>query len=477
LQAANRTLGIYEPTETAERVAIPRRPDLDPILQAYRGRAAVAAGEEFDATPENVEARTQRLEFGDLKVALLPKKSRGEVVNLQLTLRYGNEDNLPGLETASAILPVLMTRSTKKLSQQELQDALDKLQARLSGSGRAGSATFNLRTKREHVAAALELLRQVLREPALEEEEFQVLRQQRLAALEQARTEPEALAQVELDRLLAPYSPGDIRYNATIGERMERTEGTTLSQVKRLHGEFLGGTGELVVVGDFDPDEVLQPLRALVDAWRPQEPYARIHRPAITTVEGGEHELLTPDKENAVYYSGFVLPMDDRDPDYPALLIANNILGSSGLASRLGNRVRQTEGLSYSIRSSLTSTHLDRRAEFGVYAISNPANMKKVVQAIGEELQRLVDQGVTPAELAEAQQGYLQRQALGRNSDNGLISVLDNTLDAGRTMAYYAEREDAIRALTVESVQAALKKHFRPERLVVVTAGDFKKGE
>lgn len=478
LQAANRTMGIYVPTETATRVAIPERPDLAELFQSYRGREAVAAGEEFDATPENIEARTKRLVIGDLKVALLPKKTRGEVVNLQLTLRYGNDENLQGLETACSILPGLMVRSTEKLSRQELQDALDKHQARLSGYGRTGNATFSLQTKREHLPATLDLLQQVLRAPALDEEEFQVLRQQRLAALEQARTDPEALAQLELDRILSPYSPGDVRYTPGIGERVERTQATNLAQVQRLYQDLLGAVaGELVLVGDFDADVVLPQLRALVEDWQPKLPFARIRRPVIATAEGGQRELLTPDKANAVYYSGFILPMDDKDPDYPALVIANQILGSSGLASRLGNRVRQKEGLSYSVRSSLSSSHLDRRAELGVYAISNPGNMKKVVKAIGEELQLLLDKGITAAELEEAKQGYLQRQALSRNSDNGLISVLSSTLDADRTMAFYTERENAIKALTVDTVQAALKKHFQPERLVIVTAGDFEKVE
>ncbi|MDP6556138.1 MAG: pitrilysin family protein [Pirellulaceae bacterium] len=478
LKAANRTMGIYIPTENAMRVVIPKRPDLDKIFKSYRGREAVAAGEQFDATPENIEARTKRLTIGDLKVALLPKKTRGEVVNLQLTLRYGNEENLQGMQTACSILPSLMVRSTQKISKQELQDALDKYQARLFGYGGTGYTTFSLRTKREHLAATLDLLMQVLREPALEEEEFQVLRQQRLAGLERAKTDPQALSQIELGRTLSPYSPGDVRYTPSVGERMERTQATTLAQVRRVYEDFLGTpAGELVMVGDFDTDEVLPQLRAIVADWQPQLPFARIRRPAITTVEGGHRELLTPDKANAVYYSGFVLPMDDKDPDYPALVIANNVLGSSGLASRLGNRVRQKEGLSYSIRSSLSSSHLDKRTEFGVYAISNPANMHKVIKAIGEELQLLLDKGVTEAELEEAKQGYLQRQSLSRNSDRTLISVLASTLDANRTMEFYSERENAIKELTVETVQAALRKHFRPARLVIVTAGDFEKTE
>lgn len=397
---------------------------------------------------------------------------------MQLVLRYGNEENLQGLETACSILPSLMARSTKSLAKQELQDAFDKHQARLSAYGRTGEATFSLTTKREHVAATLDLLKQVLREPALAEEEFQVLKQSRLGGLERARTDPESLAQIELERIVAPYSPGDVRYTPTMDERLERTTATTLDHIKRLYREYLGAAaGEWVMVGDFAADEVLPKLEEMVADWQPTQAFARIHQQADTTIAGARRDLLTPDKANAVYNAGFVFPLDDADPDYPALVIANSILGSSGLSSRLGNRVRQKEGLSYSIRSSLSASHLERRSEFSVYAISNPANMEKVVTAINEELQLLLDKGVTETELEEAKQGFLQNQALGRNSDNGLISLLARTADADRTMAYYTDRDNAVKALTVDTLQAALRKHFLPERLVIVTAGDFEKVE
>ncbi len=480
LRAANRTLGMFIPTEKPMRVAIPARPDLEKVFADYKGRKAVAAGEEFNATPETIEARTQRTNVGGLNVALLPKKTRGEVVTLQLTLRYGNQENLQGLETACSMLPALMVRSTEQLSNQALQDALDKAQTRLTGFGETGIATFSLSTKREHVATAIDLLRQVLREPALDDAEFQVLRQARLAALERARTEPAPLAQIKLQRTISPHSPGDVRYVPSIGERIERTQGTSLAQVKRLYDDFLGGGhGELAVVGDFVAADALAQLREVFEGWEAEMPYARIEHEADVKVPGGREQLLTPDKDNAVYFAGFVVPIGDTDPDYPALVIGNNILGSSGLASRLGNRVRQQEGLSYSIRSSfsLPANPTDERTEFIVYAISNPANMEKVVKAIKEELVLLIDKGVTEEELAEAKQGYLQRQALGRNSDRGLIAILSRTLDANRTMEYYTNRDNRVKELTVESVQAALKKYFDLDRLVVVTAGDFEKAK
>jgi zinc protease len=202
-------------------------------------------------------------------------------------------------------------------------------------------------------------------------------------------------------------------------------------------------------------------------------PYARIDVRGASDISPARHTIQTLDKANAVYYAGLVLPLSDSDPDYPALVIGNHILGSSGLSSRLGDRIRQQEGFSYSVRSSFRANNLDPRAQFTIYAISNPSNMDKLADAVVEEIHRLLDEGVSAEELAEAKRGYLQRQQLGRNSDRSLVNILADTLEAGRTMEYYAAIEKTIEALDANQVQAALRKHIRPEKLVVVTAGDL----
>src|SRR3954453_8203637 len=123
-----------------------------------------------------------------VKVALLPKKSRQEMAIVRLTLRYGNEENLKGFVEAADFLPTLMTRGTQKLTRQQLQDQLDKLEATLSGGGGVGSATFAVEAPKANLPQAWEFLRQVLREPSLPAEEFEILRREQLADLEESRT-------------------------------------------------------------------------------------------------------------------------------------------------------------------------------------------------------------------------------------------------------------------------------------------------
>src|SRR5262249_18637319 len=151
--------------------------------------------EAFEPTPANIEARVKRSELPcGVKVAVLPKKSRGGLVTMHLNLRYGNEESLVGKATAAGMLPSLMARGTQKHSRQELQDAFDKLGARFTVRGGEGDLSVSLECKRDNLAAALKLVGEVLREPAFPEKEFEVLKRAELEGLRGQMTDPNALA-------------------------------------------------------------------------------------------------------------------------------------------------------------------------------------------------------------------------------------------------------------------------------------------
>ena len=493
LQRNNRTVGLFIPSEKAERVAVPTTPDVATLVANYQGRALITEGEAFEATPANVEARARRQELpAGIKVTLLPKKTRGEEVHLTLTLRYGDEENLKGFESAAGFLPELMMRGTKKLSYQQLRDELDKLKATLSaggggGGGRgrrggggggggapAGAVNFSIQAKRETLPAVLEILRQVLREPILPGDQFEVLKRERLATLEQSRTEPGTLAPRLLQRQLNPYSKDDIRYVPTIDEAIERLRHATHDQIVKLHREYLSSqAGELTIIGDFDPDACLAILKETLGGWTATKPYARIATPITGELSGSQHRINTPDKANATYTSGLVFPLRDDDPAYPAMLMGNYILGSGALSSRLGTRVRQQDGLSYSVGSSLNVSSFDKRAGLTITAICNPQNIGRLEKAVQEELDRLLRDGVTKEELDKARQGYLQAQKVSRSSDTTLSGTLSNLRHLDRNMMWQAELEKNIEALTPDEVLAALRRHIDPKKLVIVTAGDF----
>jgi zinc protease len=478
LRPSNRTVGLFLPTDKPERTPIPATPEIASMVEGYKGRETGSAGETFDVTPARIEARIDRpAPIEGIKVALLPKKTRNDAVHVSLDLRFGSAENLKGLVDAADFLPALMMRGTKNLSRQQIQDLLDKNRARLTTSGgafRDGTLGVSIETRRSSLPAVLDLMRQILREPTLPADEFEILKNEELAQLEESKTDPSRLASTWLRRALAQYPRDDVRYVPTVDEEIERVKAVRLEQVRSVYEKFLGaGQGELVIVGDFEPSEIMPVIAKALDGWKAGMPYARIERPYQAGIKAERQTINTPDKANATYLAGLGLPMRDDDPDYPALVMGNFILGGGGLSSRLADRLRQKGGLSYSVASMFSASDLDTSARLMMFAICNPANMPKVEAAAAEELARWVREGVTKEELEKAKTGYLQQQQVSRSNDSALAGLIGRQLQVGRTMKYVEEQEERIARLTIEEVGAAVRKYIDPSRLTSVAAGDL----
>lgn len=482
LRPSNRTVGLFLPTDKSERTPIPATPDITELVETYKGRDASSTGEALDTAPLAIQARVRTPEpIEGVKIALLPKKTRGDVVQLVLNLRYGDAESLKGLVTAGELLPDLMLRGTKRLSRQELKDALDRNFARISAGGggtglsaSTGLLSFTVQTKRANLPEVLELLRQIVREPALSAEEFELMRRSEITQAEAALTEPTAIAVNRLARTLSSYPADDVRYVPTLSEQVERLKAVEVEQLRALHAEYLGaGRGELAIVGDFDPEEVLPKVKPILEGWTSRKPYTRIDRPYQEPAQTGRQTVETPDKANAAFFAGTSMPLRDTDPDYPALVMGNFVLGGGSLSSRIADRLRQKGGLSYTAASQFNASPLDDRASLIVLAIYNPANVEKVVAGVKEEIARLLEEGVGAEELERARKGLLEQYRIRRTNDGALASQLASNLFVGRTFQYEADLEKAIGELTPEQVTAALRRHVDPERFVIVTAGDF----
>jgi zinc protease len=479
LKPTNRTVGEFQPADRPQRAEVPAAEPAEKMVEGYKGRSAVAAGEAFEPTPANLDARTQRFELGGIKAAFLPRKTRGEVVNLQLVLRFGNEESLRGQRLPAELLGDLMTRGTKAHTRQQLRDALEALQAAVSVSSSAtGTLTVDVQAKRATLPAVLKLVAEVLREPTFPAGELEVLRTELRDGLREAQAEPQSLASRRLRRLMHPYPPDDPRYTPTHEEELQRLAGVTREQIVGLYEQQLGGqAGEVAAVGDFDPAAARAELEALLKGWSSPTPYRRIPRPAHPEIPGARESIRTPDKANAVYVAELSFPVSDSDPDYPALELGNFVFGGASLSSRLADRVRQKEGLSYTIGSFYSAGVKDRASSFGVFAICNPANAGKVEKAVAEELERFLKEGPTAAEVSEGAKAYLKQLQTQRGDDSALTGLWTDHLYAGRTFAFDAGMEKQIAALTPERVQAAFRKHVDPKRLIVIVAGDLDKAK
>jgi zinc protease len=467
---ANRVLATFVPTDHPDRVPIPATPDLDSALAAVRGGDQPAAGEEFDPTPANIEARVIRKTLANgLRIALLPKKTRGHNVVAQLALHWGTEQSLTGRGTACSLAGSMLMRGTRRHTRAELHDALERLNASVAVGG--GGASIEVRGAQ--LADTLRLVAEALEQPSFPRQEFEELKRAALTGTEAQRSDPASIAELRLARHLSPYPKGHPLYSETVEEQLENLRAAKLADAEGCYRELFGATGaDFAAVGDFDPETLERLLVELFGGWKNPSPFARVSG-RFMDAPPAEQEFRTPDKANAVLRAGMNLPLRDDDPDFPALVLANYLLGGS-FTGRITHRVREQEGLSYSVYSQFQASSFDRLATFRVSAIFAPVNRERVERAVREELARAVRDGFTADEVARGAPGLIEARRLARRNDRQLVGRLAEYLYKRRDFGWDVEFEKRISALTAGEVNAALRRHIDPARLSVVVAGDLK---
>lgn len=478
LKPSNRTLGLFIPVDKPDRAIIPETPDVAALLEGYKGREPVAAGEVFDPSLENIEARTTRSVLpSGAKLALLPKDTRGDTVRGNISLHFGHADTLMEKGSAPGFVGPMLRRGTSELDREALATRLDQLKADVGISSHATGANVSISTTRENLPEVMQLVADMLLQPAFAQSEFDQLKLQSITGLQSQVTEPGPIAGKAMALHFDHYPAGHPRDVLSFDDSIAALKATTLDQVKAFYGDFYGANhAEFAFVGDFDPATLKTQLTALFSDWKAPDGYERIPNPyqPSTTVDV---RLPTPDKANSVVLLKNEFALTEDDPDYPALEIGTYIFGGGALKSRIGDRLRQEEGLSYGAGAGVSAGILDPNASFSGYAITAPQNAAKVETGFREELALLLEKGITQEELDNAVAGILKARKNSRSQDASVVGMLDSQLYYGHTMQREIDYENALQALTVEQVNAALREHIDPESISFFAAGDFDKSK
>ena len=478
-KTSNRTLGIFVPTEKPERAEVPNVKDADvaAMLKDYKGDAVIAAGEVFDPSPSNIEARVKRSKIGGLDVALLPKDNRGDAVYTNVILRFGDEKSLMNRAQAASFAGQILRRGTTKRTRQQIQDEFDRLKAQVNIFGGATSAGVAIETTRQNLPAVLRLVGEILREPAFPQTEFDQLKQEAITSLESSKSDPTAVAFTELNRVFNIYPKGHPLYSSTFEENIADIKAVTLDDTKKFYKDFYGASnGQMTVVGDFDEKEISAVTQEIFGNWKSPQPFTRIKN-EYRAVAPINKSFETPDKANAFFLARLNVKLRDDNPDFPALVMGNYMLGGGFLNSRLAARIRGKDGLSYGVGSNFSASSLDESGSFFANAIYAPENADKLEAAFKDEIRKATTEGFTAEEIEAAKSGWTQSRQLSRAQDRELSGRINNYLFLNRTIAWDDDLESKVKTLTPEQINAAMKKYITPENITIIKAGDFVKAK
>ncbi len=467
----NRTLGRFIPTDKPDRAEMPVSAPLATLLADYKGDQSMAEGEVFDPAPANIEKRAERYTLANgMKVVLLPKKTRGTTVQLALRIGYGDQKSRAGKNAADELASALIMRGAQGLTRQAIRDRLDALHA----SGGLGLGGGMFQTKKVNLPDLIAFVGQVYRTANFSAEELELVRKEMITSLEESAKDPESVAFNALERHFSHYPRGDVRYVPTIAEHVADLKSVTRDQVVRFATAMRGlSAAEVAIVGDFDPAAVKTALASAFGTSKSVTPFVRVnseYRPVAVKSE----KLLTPDKENTTYVTRVAFPLQDKAADYPALMLADFIVGGSA-GARLFQRVREKEGLSYDVFSSLSVPTFSNNATWSFGFIANPQNAAKAEASLKDELQKLLKGELTEEEFVAQRQSLLDQRMVRRSQDAGLAAQLVTLADSDRTFDYVRGIEERMMQLTKADFDAVLNKYIKPGEMSSFIAGDFSK--
>jgi zinc protease len=463
----NRSVALFLPENEPKRAEVPAAPEAKTLLAGWKPTMQVVQGEAFEASAKNIDARTQFAQLGGVKVAMLPKKTRGETVQVRINFKSGDETTLTNRGDELGLARGLVTRGTSKYTRAQLADELQKRKFRGGVTG--------YETTRGELLGTLELAAHVLRDPVFPANEIELVRKDILASLELSKSDPSARAGNRMTQHFNAYPKGHPNYSETPEEQEAFAKSVTRDAIAKAYADFSGASaGEITIVGDFDPKDVMEALTKHFGDWKSKAPYTRV--PLRLAQPAPINEWIdTPDKENAVVQmrTSFALMRDD--PDYAALWVANEIIGSGAIDSRLMARVRGTEGLSYGISSSFNVGIHEAVASWSVNGIAAPQNAERVEKVVLEEIAKARDKGFTAEEVARIKSGVRASYDQQYASDGSVASMWIDRLDRGLKFADYEAFIARVQAVTPDQARDAFRKHVDPAKISVVKAGDKKK--
>jgi len=475
---ANRTLGRYLPASSVERVEIPAAPPLDQRLASLQGPPKVEEGEQLDPVPAVLESRTQRVNLpSGIALHMLQKQTRGNTVVLQMQLRWGERD-ATFARNGTGMVGQLMDEGSAGHTRQQLQDALIKLRASLSISSYDQGATVFVSAERDTLLPALSVVADALRHPLLPQDAFDREIKSAIAGIEASRQEPGVLRQ-EATRghynRARGVTLGHPDYVMSVDERIANLKETTLADVKRFYADYWSANEAQVSVVGALPDGLPAEVDKLFGDWKkPAAPKFVRHIPRHVAVPPARFDAIARDKANAIVRLHQTLPLNSEDADYAALELAVHVFGGGGLESRLSERVRQKEGLTYGIGASLGASYWGDAGSFSIQASYAPDKRERVIAVVQEEVRRMTEGGVTAGELARAKKDILEGRRQGRADPAALAGGLTSLAERSETWAAAQRRDEALANVTVEQANAAWRKHIKADSFIISTAGDFR---
>ncbi len=475
----NRTVGVFIPTANEIRVkpAEFSNQQIAALTNNYKGKALEKEPAPFEASIANLKKNlTEGALSNGMKYGIVNKEIKGEKVLATFRLMIGNEKDLANKGEIANFTAQLLSAGTKTKTKEQIKDRLDQLKSSINSRINGQNFMISVSTYKNSFTEVMDILKDMITNSTFPQNEITKNVTEYNTYLESQLKDPNAIAENELSRIAQPYPKESVFYTASLQEQIDNNKKVTREQILDFYQNILGANnGVGTVLGNVDAKTAAASLENTFGKFISKSKYTYV-KPTFFETKKLDKNIITPDKENAMALGTASFRMDQKNADYPALVMANEILGSGGfLSARLPMRLREKEGISYGVGSFLNIPVSNDVASWGYYAMLNPTKRDAVENAIKEEVSKALKDGFTKEELAENKKSYANIQKTMLGMDNTLINLVNKKLQFGVSLDEYDALNAKIEALKLEEVNSILKKYLSLDKVSSVFAGDFNK--
>jgi zinc protease len=468
-------ISLFESNPNHRAVAQSRRPSVcyyrDPLGIVEMTDENISPSPHLPISPSSFASRVVRHQSENGAVLLTLENKATPTISLRGSIRAGSYFEpleKPGLASIAA---EMMERGTQKRTKLQMANDLESVGADINFSSDAFSVNASGRALSKDLQLIITATSECLREPLFSTEELEKLKQQIIASIQEQQQNTRYRAYERFTNLI--YDSSHPYYATPSEELIKSIASITVEDVRAFYEKQFDGRSMIMsVVGDVDAEEL---KKLFDDAFGSFVGNAdvEIKNVAAKELSGTRREVVQiKDKANVDVILGHATDLMRGSDDYYAATLANSALGESTLSSRLGLRVRDKEGLTYGINSSFRSPSLVSGPWY-VGVSFNPQNIEKGINSALEVIRDYIENGIRSTELADEKSSAVGSFKVGLGTNAGLARRVWTNEFYGLGMDYVDRYADIINNITIEEVNAAIKKYFRPDDLTIVMAGDY----
>ena len=433
--------------------------------------AVLAVALILSSAPERLSAavadRVVRATVAGIDVVAYPTTIK-DVVTFRGSLPAGDffspENNL----AVASLVGGMLDKGTVAQDQFAIAQKLDAVGASLSFSVSDTLVTFRGKCLRKDIALVIGLLAEQLRTPAFAEEDLAKLKKQMAGGIQRSLERPDTrAAQAFADAI---YPAGHPNHEPAAEVVLAAIETATVADLRAFHQKFYGPAELiLVAVGDVDPVALQAEIARAFAGWSGGVKLPDYKGIAVRPPTQADLPVFMPDKTSVSVIIGQATGLRHSDPDALPLRVANTILGS-GFTGRLMATVRDQEGLTYGIYSALSNDTFTA-GDWRIGASFSPELLEKGLASTRRELMAWYSEGVTESEVERTKTNLAGQFQVGLATTEGMATVLLSTIHRGYTLDWIDSLPDRLVAVSTAQVNDVIRRHLRPDALVLVRAG------